>query len=1314
MSSLDAVMIQGIRSFGPKEQDRGYLKFLSPLTLILGQNGCGKTTIIEALKYATTGEMPPGSSRGQSFVHDPAIAKEVTVKAQVKLLFTNVRGEKMTALRIFEGTQKAKTITMKTLDGTLTKVKANGESISVNKKCADMEAEMFIALGVTKPILNYVIFCHQEESNWPLDEGKKLKERFDAIFDATEYLKCIKNMRDNVKLLRHQVEIKKVEAASSKKDHTEAEHLKKEISDQKNLLASSEDKVTKCKADRDNIVAELRKLQKIEKEASSIETEKARQETRLGELKKSVSSLDQNLKRPGCLKVNPDVTEDELDEMMQELVTSRARKEREAARDEKTLDDIEKKVKLQKDEAGKLTLERGKLESEEERFRQLRRDRDLLVRELYDRHDGPTTSGELTEKDVRAAVTFMQESVRREETEQQRVNNEVGSLIEQAQAHLDSTRVEKTKLESNRGHKQTQLSANYAEAQEIHEQLVAARGSTSKLKELDTALAKIDAKLKSVKEGLNEGEVTARLEENEKKISALETEIRTLEAEKDAIHASLSVRKELSIHEENLTKKEGEIRRLMNKNADSFSALGMADVPQDKLSQHLAAKCTNLLMTYNKKDAELKRSQKQINSQEVTQRHLQERVTALERDLNSEKTELNATLRGADLETELTEISAQAADLEKHHGSLVAMQLLNARYVEKLELAQPCPLCHRDFESQDEAAELVDELKRKMDGLPREILEAEEKKRRAKDRYDDLLTLRPKQERLVKLRDSELPSAREQLEQAQNELAGLQQSHAELQRQQQEADRSRRLAEDLRTDVSRIDEREKDVRRLRADVDRLRAQLPARLSDRSVEAVGSELEAKRACVTTAREQRRSDETRLRQHGIELQKLGDERNRASAERLRLEKLQADQSQLERRREELEQANKILRLEVEKLEEEVRELETKCLEAAANREHVESDGQTRKDNVRSRVENIRVELGRLKAMNDDVLAYTRDNKAQKLMSVRQRLRDIAEADREIAQEKTRVSENVERIRDELRSQDTRKRDLEDHKELRRQQAEVVKLEQKVADLDRQLEGYDMHSVKEERHRQEIKHSRIMETVFSEEGAQKQIKDVIRDRSAKLSQDQFRNAESIYRQKSLELACNNLAMKDLQVYAKALDDAIIRFHSKRMERINMIIKELWMATYRGNDIDYIEIKTDQSTGDASKRTTYNYRVVMVKQRTELEMRGRCSAGQKVLASLIIRIALAETFGVNCGMLALDEPTTNLDRDNIQSLAVALEEIVRKRVVQKNFQLVIITHDEEFLAVLSRLDYVDRYYRVSRSGSGLSTITKRQTSEL
>lgn len=43
MSCIEGMTIQGIRSFGPDDKDRGLILFSPPLTLILGPNGTGKT-----------------------------------------------------------------------------------------------------------------------------------------------------------------------------------------------------------------------------------------------------------------------------------------------------------------------------------------------------------------------------------------------------------------------------------------------------------------------------------------------------------------------------------------------------------------------------------------------------------------------------------------------------------------------------------------------------------------------------------------------------------------------------------------------------------------------------------------------------------------------------------------------------------------------------------------------------------------------------------------------------------------------------------------------------------------------------------------------------------------------------------------------------------------------------------------------------------------------------------------------------------------------------------------------------------------------
>lgn len=132
--------------------------------------------------------------------------------------------------------------------------------------------------------------------------------------------------------------------------------------------------------------------------------------------------------------------------------------------------------------------------------------------------------------------------------------------------------------------------------------------------------------------------------------------------------------------------------------------------------------------------------------------------------------------------------------------------------------------------------------------------------------------------------------------------------------------------------------------------------------------------------------------------------------------------------------------------------------------------------------------------------------------------------------------------------------------------------------------------------------------------------------------------------------------------------------------MKEINRTLSDLWKVTYKGNDIETIMIKTDAEKSAENQRIrSYNYRIVLKNyDECELDMKGRCSAGQKVLSSIIIRLALAETFCANCGILALDEPTTNLDNENIEGLATALMDLIEARKNSNNFQLLVITHDE------------------------------------
>jgi len=200
--------------------------------------------------------------------------------------------------------------------------------------------------------------------------------------------------------------------------------------------------------------------------------------------------------------------------------------------------------------------------------------------------------------------------------------------------------------------------------------------------------------------------------------------------------------------------------------------------------------------------------------------------------------------------------------------------------------------------------------------------------------------------------------------------------------------------------------------------------------------------------------------------------------------------------------------------------------------------------------------------------------------------------------------------------------------------------------------------------------------------------------------------------------------IAVSDLDKYHGALDKALLRYHGIKIAEINKIIRELWVCplcakerlfwntltpflqtlTYKGQDITNIEIVSGQDSASKASKS-YNYRVVMTKGGAQLDMRGRCSAGQRVLASIVIRLALAESFCVQFGCIALDEPTVNLDYNNKKGLAVALAQIIASRAQQSNFQLVVITHDEDFVSMMKTelscqtgFSMPERYYQVRR----------------
>jgi DNA repair protein RAD50 len=139
------------------------------------------------------------------------------IVAQVRLLFHNTNGVRMVCSRSMQlsiarnGARK-----QTTLDGQLLLGTATGERTAISSRCAELDVQMPLSLGVSKAVLENVIFCHQEDSFWPLSEPGPLKKKFDDIFENARYTRALMELK----------ELKKVQDREVKSDEQALEFMK--------------------------------------------------------------------------------------------------------------------------------------------------------------------------------------------------------------------------------------------------------------------------------------------------------------------------------------------------------------------------------------------------------------------------------------------------------------------------------------------------------------------------------------------------------------------------------------------------------------------------------------------------------------------------------------------------------------------------------------------------------------------------------------------------------------------------------------------------------------------------------------------------------------------------------------------------------------------------------------------------------------------------------------------------------------------------------------------------------------------------------
>ncbi|RMZ79027.1 hypothetical protein DV737_g3603, partial [Chaetothyriales sp. CBS 132003] len=1284
MSSLQRLQIRGIRSF--EEQNPETIEFYTPLTLVVGKNGSGKTTIIECLRYILTGLMPPNSTKGGAFIHDPNLRSVREILAQVKLQFSSTQGHRLIVTRSLSVTIKGKSRPMKTLDSNL-RLKRHHETQNISHRVAEMDLLLPKYLGVSAAVIDNVIFCHQEDSLWPLSESGTLKKKFDAIFEAEKYTKAIKNIKDIAKQKKVDLQVEKVQEAAAKNDKDRAvkaqkrsielrdrvEELRTECENLGRRMAKALDAAHKAHAESEGFAQLLATLEGKRIEARS-------KQSSINDLKvslKEVSESDEWLKS----------TLAEFDQRQDELRISLISKK------EKYIECVDE-IKSLRNQLDINIGKRGKFqEAKEEYERQVMR-RKQLVRDAAARHNIRGFEDLSNEALVEEFLFKLKKLVREQQTALDRARREHDVEKREAQSQVNKFTERKSALQENRRAASQQIARHNQELNQYQRRADEIQINEGSKAVIESRINDLRAKLDESRTAATTADWGAKLREGNTTLKGLEDTLSQLNDElvQGTKHASelarlAHVKQELNEHDRSLETLLGAHSGRIN------SIIGTSWEPQTLEQVHqdaLDAAAKELSVRERERDT-TEREMAQINFKIKTVRdHLakkegsaadaEKKIRAV---IDDEPSEYEQCLVNAEINAE--QVRSDTKGSKELHDHFL-------RLLQKLEDETLCRVCMRKFKDKNDkqykvAQRYLEEMLKKQEKAIAEV---------QSDVYEQelkaLLDIKVVYEQWKQLTGDDIPDLRKQVVSLLLQRDAMVAKVEKCDRAVDERQQGKREIESITKAVGLISKCKYDKDRLRELVETLSAKQSQQAGGRTLEDIQEEIqtinEEKRKAqavvsqLTKDQDQAKTDLSRME---LEMRDLNSELSSAS---FQLEKRQS----LLDRVQEFQNLNQKQRETIEQIDADVQSLDPQIATATTRYEDVVARANASEKDLSHDASRLTESMQNLDLLNDQIQSYvTRGGQAQ----IQHVDRDIKNLENEIANVTSKQNDLIgetNEINDRIKDSESTQRQYSDNLKYRRDQRVLQQLTKEIEELSAHNAELDRDRLRAEAEKNTREHN-VLSAMQSELMGEMKSKDAQLAEILNEYNVDMKDAPQRYREAHIKVETTKAAIDDLNRYGQALDKAIMKYHSLKMDEINSILEELWRATYQGTDVDTILIRAENDSAGAGK--SYNYRVIMVKQGTEMDMRGRCSAGQKVLASIIIRLALAEVFSANCGLIALDEPTTNLDQPNIEALAKALHGIVKGRQEQSNFQLIVITHDETFLKHMQCQDFTDTNFK-------------------
>ena len=1348
---------------------------------------------------ATAGSLPPLSSNGKTFINDPKITGNTEVKASIKLKIVTPRNKDVLIVRNFQLSLKKNKYEFKTLEQVLKSINSNGELVTINSTCMDTDKQVPLLMHASKAILENVIFCHQEEINWPFSESGNLKKVFDEIFDTAKYTKALDDLKEIGKKFKEKTKELKSQLELIQKDVDNYKRIQKniEFSNSKiNELTVVGEKLDEEYQDKKK---DLEKLLNIEKQytqyQNGVNMAKTKRDEKMIQMK---NILDD--------PIFEDYTKDEM--VYHNYIKNY--QENEKLKKEGPSQSSEKHNKLifLREEISKINKQKNDIEKniikKEQTYKNFIQNKKEVLIELKNMNEFEEINNmSLESLNNNMIINILQKYKSDLSTDENTLDEKLKQFISKVTEKENELQVNKQLYEN----KIKEIEGLNTQKNELVKMLNNIDFNSQKLSDIEKSLQNEEKILNKINYDIKQWQNNILALENassEIKLKKNNLGLQNLEEKADFTMLKFQIEK-LKQMNGTYNKSIVEYIKIINK----MNAIFNVNLNYDK--NHICNNINEIIAFIESKKKNIIEEKQKIRENnlrinlEIEQNNnmIKEKRNYIN-DLKKEKENIinqiqtNFKERGINFEdsNDLSQIYNLKSCLEKEisnndkiiFSSNFETDFLND-FIVYIKEYKKCKICKSSLDDKY-INSLTKEKKKEIESINNNI--EQNKKKLEKNNqtlnlinsFNDIFTKLKsiveeidKEEKLMKdinFKIKDLINKKTQFENSSKIKTELLLSMEEITNNKSTDEniyKLKNLKEEIISQIKdlcnhlgfpcteepEINETVEIIVKMGDTVNQVLDmnkelinngnkinELNHNITDKLNEIPAIDINIKKLQNEKNEILALKDENEIKKR---IKYIDDQINLQNGEKLNLENEREKSQQLliilNEKKKGFEKIYQEKKNNIKLIQEKISQwlIKNKYIydelykslkeETNIKNTNTNSNDGIINENTNSNTDN-NIEMKHANQDLDDILMDLdddNDKKNKKIKEEKMNKENTKENKENINidnlyetqinnlnnkksgldtqlmlynKELEELSGEAKEIEDQKKQEQIKKNIYNNNYILFKIKSDLVKLEQFIKEHEGKLkDGSKLATIKVTLTK---KVEELSNTINKNIGKVEELKNNLNRLTQELKNGTYTNIEKKYNKLKLNYIAAIQTQKEIENYYEALDQSLLKYHGKRMEEINKLINYYWSMTYKGKDIKSIEIKSDFEK--SAKTRNYNYRIVFFTPGGNgLDMRGRCSAGQKILASIIIRLALAETFCNNCGILCLDEPTTNLDEENSKSLAKALREIIQSRSEDQNFQLIVITHDPVFVDLLGS-DYCDNFWHITKNKENFSTV--------